>query len=80
MGRLTITLPDVLLDTIDSQAAAVGKKRSVFLIQYLSDAFGLDLLTCEKCGKKFSVEADEGSFRDDGSWCNAHLHLSKGDQ
>lgn len=80
MGRLSVTLPDSILEEIDRRAKNEGLKRPIWMTQFLSEHFGMDLLLCQKCSKVFSVEADEGSLREDGAWCNAHLHLSERDR
>lgn len=74
-----MTLPDLILTEIDRRASEEGKKRSVWFTQFLSEALGLDVFVCEKCGQVFSIDGDEGSLRVDGPWCNKHLHLSKED-
>ena len=32
-----------------------------------------DVLPCARCGKVISIEADEGSMREEGVFCNKHL-------
>ena len=33
----------------------------------------LEPTLCDRCGKGFSLEADEGSVREEGAFCNRHL-------
>lgn len=51
----------------------ISRKATQIMIEVIMDAFSSDVSLCEKCGKVFSIEADEGSLREEGVFCNKHL-------
>ncbi len=73
MKRLSLSLDDTTFDLVSRQAAESRKKVSAVLLEAIMLAFPSDVCLCDKCGKLFSVEADEGSIREEGAFCNRHL-------
>ena len=73
MKRLSLSLDDTTYDLVSRQAAESRKKVSAVLLEAIMLAFPSDVCLCDKCGKLFSVEADEGSIREEGAFCNRHL-------
>ena len=73
MKRLSITLDDTTFDLIRQEAERRNKRVQTIIIDYLMIIFPSDVLLCDKCGKFFSVEADEGSLREEGAFCTKHL-------
>jgi hypothetical protein len=43
------------------------------ILETIMESFPSDVLLCDKCGKVFSIEADEGSVSEEGAFCNKHL-------
>ncbi len=73
MKRISLTLDPTTYDLILREAAESRKKVSQVAIEALLAAFPSDICLCEKCGKAFSVEGDEGNVREEGAFCNRHL-------
>ena len=85
MKRISITLDpttyDLILKEADSRLAPLPNRTprmldraaSRLIFETIMNAFSSDVCLCEKCGKAFSVEGDEGSVREEGSFCNKHL-------
>ena len=73
MKKLTVSLDETTYGLIQHQAAESRRKVSQVAIEALLAAFPSDVCLCERCGKAFSVEADEGSLREEGAFCNKHL-------
>ena len=73
MKKLSISLDDTTYGLISREAAESRRKVSQVAIEALLAAFPSDVCLCERCGKVFSIESDEGSVREDGAFCNKHL-------
>lgn len=73
MKRVTLSIDDTTYDLIRQEAVKRGIKIQTLILDYLLIAFPSDVSVCFKCGKVFSIEADEGSLRDEGTFCNKHL-------
>lgn len=73
MKKLSINLDDTTYGLISRQAAESRKKVSQIVTLALMEAFPSDVCQCERCGKVFSIESDEGSLREEGAFCNKHL-------
>ena len=73
MKKLTVSLDETTFGLIQRQAAESRRRVSQVAIEALLAAFPSDVCLCERCGKAFSVEADEGSLREEGAFCNKHL-------
>ena len=57
--------------SLTGKAITKGARR--LILETIMEAFPSDVCLCERCGKAFSVEADEGSLREEGAFCNKHL-------
>ncbi len=79
MKKLSISLHDATYALISGQAAESRKKVSQVAIEALMDAFPTDISLCDRCGKLFSIEADEGGLREEGVFCNRHLPKETGE-
>lgn len=73
MKRVTLSIDDTTYGLICQEAEKRNKRVQTIIIDYLMIAFPSDVLLCDNCGKVFSVEADEGSLREEGAFCNRHL-------
>lgn len=84
MKRLSITLDDTTYGLILQEAVsrmegeystgkAIEKKAVNLVLEAVMLAYPSDVMPCDKCGKIFSVEADEGSVREEGAFCNKHI-------
>lgn len=89
MKRLSIALDDTTWELVLQKAVSemahdsltgkgITKKAGMLIIQKIMEAFPSDVLPCETCGKIFSIEADEGSLREEGAFCNKHLPKDRG--
>ncbi|WP_053764693.1 hypothetical protein [Leptospirillum ferriphilum] len=77
MKKLSITLDETTYGLIQRQAAESRRRVSQVAIEALMVAFPSDVCQCDRCGKAFSVEADEGSVREEGAFCNKHLPMEE---
>jgi len=84
MKRISLALHDstyelILRETISRTRTesltgkAISKKAVQVVIETIMEAFPSDVLPCTKCGKVICIEADEGSMREEGVFCNKHL-------
>ena len=84
--RVSITLDDMTYSKILDKAISdmrpnilsgkqITKKAGQLILRTIMDAFPSDVVPCDHCGKVFSIEADEGSMRDTGTFCNKHLPI-----
>ena len=81
MKRISVTLDDTTYQLLSESAAESGKKVPHVIAGVLMDAFPSDhLCLCEKCGKVFDIQADEGSLREEGAFCNKHLPVDEEDR
>ena len=83
--KISLTLDDLTYDLILQEAGSrlpplpyrtprlVDRAARRLILETIMAAFPSDLCLCEKCGKAFSVEGDEGSVREEGAFCNKHL-------
>ena len=85
MKRIFLNLDDTTYDLILREAVPrkppvphrttklVDRAASRLILETIMDAFPSGVCLCEKCGKAFSIECDEGSIREAGAFCNKHL-------
>ena len=73
MKRISLALHEETYELIKQEAKPSGKKPSLVILQTIMLAFPSDVLPCARCGKVISIEADEGSMREEGVFCNKHL-------
>lgn len=84
MKRISLALDDttyelILRETLSRTRTeplterAISKKAVQLIVSTVMEAFSSDVLPCTRCGKIISIEADEGSLREEGVFCNKHL-------
>ena len=84
MKKITISLHDSTYSNILDQAiseidkgaltgARITRRAAQVILRTIMDSFPCEVFSCDKCGKIFSVEGDEGSLREQGAFCNKHL-------
>lgn len=73
MKRVTLSIDETTYELMHQEAVKRGIKIQTLILNYLLIAFPSDVCVCFKCGKVFSIEADEGSLREEGTFCNKHL-------
>lgn len=84
MKKVSIHIHDTTWDLILKKAISmipsesltgkgIVKKANQVILQTLMDAFPSEVLPCNKCGKIFSIEGDEGVLRETGTFCNKHV-------
>ena len=85
MKRISLKLDPTTYDLIRQEAGSrlppvphrtpglVDRAAGRLILETILQAFPSDVCLCEKCGKAFSVECDEGSMREEGAFCNKHL-------
>ena len=77
MKRVTISLHDSIYEKIKDEATIKGHSVPSVIMSRLTEEFMPALIVCDKCGKVFDIEADEGSLREEGAFCNKHLPEGK---
>lgn len=87
MKRISLVLDDTTYDLVRQQSISalsksgnqwtesrVSRKATQIMVETIMAAFfSSDVCLCDRCGKGFSLEADEGSVREEGAFCNRHL-------
>lgn len=91
MKRLSLTPDDTTYELILREAysrlkdatptgRAIQKKAVHLVLEAVMLAYPSDSILCDKCGKLFSIEADEGSIREEGAFCNKHVPKADGNR
>ena len=72
--RISLNLDATTYECVVRQAEESGQKISALLLEVIMEKFSPpEVCVCAKCGKPFSIEADEGSIREEGAFCNRHI-------